>query len=88
METLTLNNGAVLENSTAIESDASLFVYTRNNYTLKKVCNLLCVPANTQSITADYPGGETVYSGYNKLIAVRDEGGGLVTAVLKKVGAN
>lgn len=84
METLTLNNGEVLENSTALETDGTLFIYTRNNSTVKGLCDALYLPENTVTIIAAYPGGETVYTGYNKLIAVRDEGGGLVTAVLKR----
>lgn len=87
METLTLNNGTVLENSTAIESNGSLFIYTRNGYTIPKLCNDLYPAENIISITAEFPGGSCVYTGYNKLIALRDEGNNLITAVLKKDGA-
>lgn len=84
METLTLNNGVVLENSTAIEDEDSLYIYTRNNYAVKVLCDALYLPANIERIIAVYPGGEATYTGFNKLIAVRDEGKGLTTAVLKR----
>ena len=85
METLTLNNGVVLENSAAIENEDSLYIYTRNNYAVKDLCDVLYLPANIERIVAVYPGGETTYTGFIKLIAVRDEGKGLTTAVLKRV---
>ena len=86
MQTLTLNNGVVLENSTALENEDSLYIYTNNNYSVKALCDALYLPENIESIVAVYPGGESTYTGFNKLIAVRDEGKGLTTAVLKKGG--
>lgn len=88
METLTLNNGVVLENSTAIENEDFLYIYTRNNYAVKTLCDVLYLPENIASIEAVYPGGETTYIGFNKLIAVRDEGKGMTTAVLKRTVLN
>lgn len=88
MSTLTLNNGFVLENSTAIENEDSLYIYTQNEYTVKDICDVLFPPENIASIEAVYPGGETTYTGFNKLIAVRDEGKGLTTAVLKRTVLN
>ena len=84
METLTLNNGVVLENSTALENEDSLYIYTNNNYSVKDLCDALYLPENIASIVAVYPGSESTYTGFNKLIAVRDEGKGLTTAVLKR----
>ena len=88
MATLTLNNGFVLENSTAIENEGSLYIYTQNEYSVKDLCDVLYLPENIASIEAVYPGGETTYTGFNKLIAVRDEGKGLTTAVLKRTVIN
>ena len=88
METLTLNNGDVLEESTAIEDENTLYIYTRNNYTVKDLCDALYLPESIVRIIAVYPGGETVYTGFNKLIAVSDEGKGLTTAVLKRTVQN
>jgi hypothetical protein len=86
-ETLTLSNGTVLENSNAIEDDesSSLFVYTRNGYTIKDIFDLLYNPENTQKISYRQVNGDTVvFRGYTRLKAVRDEGRGVITAVLKK----
>lgn len=88
MATLTLNNGFVLANSTAIENEDSLYIYTQNEYTVKDICDVLYLPENIARIEAVYPGGETTYTGFNKLIAVRDEGKGLTTAVLKRTVLN
>ena len=87
METLTLNDGTVLEESSAIEDEdaRTLFIYTRNNYGLKDVFDMMYDPEKTESIIYTYNNGEQVtYSGYTRLIAVRDEGRSVITAVLKK----
>ena len=84
METLTLNDGTVLENSTALESNDSLFIYTRNGYTIQGLCDDLYPAENISMITAEFQGGSRVYTDYSKLISLRDEGNDLVTAVLRK----
>lgn len=85
MNTLTLNDGTVLENSYVLENDSNLFVYTQNEYTVKEVCDALYDPEVTKKIVATLIAGDPVtYRGYKKLIAVRDEGHGMITAVLKK----
>ena len=86
METLTLSDGTVLENSTALESSGMLFIYTRNHYSVKDLCDALFPAENIGHITAVFPGGETVYTGYSKLVSLRDEGNNLTTAVLNKDG--
>jgi hypothetical protein len=85
METLTLIDGTVFENSYAVAVDQNLFIYTQNNYNLKDIFDPLYLQGNTDVITYAFADKTTVYNGYNKLISVRDEGNGLVTAVLKKV---
>lgn len=84
METLTLNDQTVLENSSAIEDENTLFVYTRNGYDMKFVFDLLYDSEKISTITAVSPGDERVYAGYSRLVAVTDEGHGRVSAVLKK----
>ena len=84
METLTLNDQTVLENSSAIEDENTLFVYTGNGYDMKFVFDLLYDPEKISTITAARPGDERVYTGYSRLVAVTDEGRGRVSAVLKK----
>lgn len=82
-ERLTLKNGFILENSSAIQS-GSLFLYLRG-ISLRKAFDLLIEPLNTAEIVYTQMNGDTVvYEGFTKLTAVRDEGGGLITAVLDK----
>ena len=82
-EKLTLNDGTVLENSSAILS-SDLFVYIHDS-DLQTVFDLLIDPENTKKIVYTQANGEPVtVVGYKKLIAVRDEGNGLITAVLRK----
>ena len=82
-EKLTLNNGTVLDNSSAILS-GDLFVYIHDS-DLQTVFDLLIDPENTQKIIYTQINGTSIaYVGYKKLIAVRDEGSGLITAVLRK----
>lgn len=84
MNTLTLNDGTVLENSYVLENDSNLFVYTQNEYTVKEVCDALYDPEVTKKIVTTMGEESVTYRGYKNLIAVRNEGHGLTTAVLKK----
>ena len=82
-ETLKLNDGTVLENSSAILS-SDLFLYI-NGSDMQTVFNLLIDPENTKKIIYTQVTGESVtFVGYKKLRAVTDEGNGLITAVLRK----
>lgn len=85
-EKLTLNDGTVLENASALLS-RDLFLYV-NGSDLRTVFDLLIEPENTEKIIYTMVNGEDViYVGYEKLIAVRDEGNGLITAVLRREAA-
>ena len=80
---LKLNDGTVLENSSAILS-GDLFLYM-NGYGLQEVFDLLIDPEKAKKIVYTQVNGEDItFTGYKRLIAVRDEGNGLITAVLKK----
>lgn len=83
MGTLTFSDGTVLKNSNLVFSrDLFLYIYT---LTLAEVFELLINSENTAEITYTQINDEpVVYDGYTKLIAVRDEDNGLVTAVLRK----
>ena len=84
MTKLTLNDGTVLEDASALLSSGNLFLYMYNS-DLRTIFDLLIEPENTEEITYTQVNGEdVVYRGFNKLTAVRDEGGGLITAVLRK----
>ena len=80
---LKLNDGTVLEDSSAILSD-DLFLYM-NGYGMQEIFELLIDPEKTKKIIFTQVNGDKVtFTGYKRLIAVRDEDNGLITAVLKK----
>ena len=82
-ESLTLNDGTVLENARAVES-SDLFLYI-NGLGMAGVFALLIDPETTERIIYTMVNGsEITYNNYQHLIAVRDEGNGLITAVLRK----
>ena len=82
-ESLTFNNRQVLENSSALKS-GGLFLYLRGT-DLRGAFELLIEPENTARILYTQLNGDMVlFDGYTKLTAVRDEGNGLITAVLEK----
>ena len=85
MGTLTLNDGTILQNSSALLSSGMLFIYVRETgITIADVFNLLVDPSKTERIVfTQVNGDEVVFLEYEKLIAVRDEGDGLFTAVLR-----
>ena len=85
MGTITLNDGTVLKNSYVILSGSLLYVYVQDGSTLADVFGLLIDPEKTAKITALAAGGETEYTGYTKMISVRDEETGQSTASLRKV---
>lgn len=86
MGTLTLNDGTILQNSSALVSSGSLFVYVQQTaITLADVFNLLIEPTKTERIIYTQVNGEEItFLQYEKLIAIRDEGNGLITAVLTR----
>lgn len=86
MGTLTLNDGTVFQNSSALVSTGNLFVYIQQaGVTLTDVFNAFVDPDKTgQIVYTQVNAEEIVFTGYEKLIAVRDEGDGLFTAVLIK----
>ena len=85
MEALTLNDGTILENSHAIENNDMLFIYIENGSTIKAVFDLFIDPEKTTKITFTQLGGaEITWRGYRRLMDVRDEEHGLITAMLKK----
>ena len=83
-ETLTLNDGTILEGSTALQVDSNLFIYIRNGSGIRDVFEQLIEPEKTGRIAAEQYGTETIYDGYTRLMSVRDEGNGQITAVLRR----
>lgn len=80
---LTLNDGTVLEDSSALLS-GDLFLYM-NGYGMQEIFDLLIDQEKAKKIVFTQANGENItITGYKRLIAVRDEENGLITAVLKK----
>lgn len=81
---LTLNDGTVFENSHAIENGSNLFIYVQDGESdIRDVFNAFADPEKTVSIQFENMAGDLItLTGYNRIIAVRDEGRGLITAVL------
>lgn len=84
MEQLILNDGTVLEESNAYQDGNNLYLYIRNGDDLKTVFDILIDPEKTSRIVKPETEGEdTVFIGFSRLIAVRDELKELITAVLR-----
>ena len=83
-ETLTLNDGTIIEGGTVLQVDLNLFVYIQNGSGIRDVFEQLIEPEKTVRITAEQYGKETIYDGYTRLMSVRDEGNGQITAVLRR----
>ena len=82
-ESLTLSDGTVFNNSYAVLS-GSLLLYIKGQ-NLRTVFDALIEPENTDRIVYTQNNGATInFDGFTKLVAVRDEGNGLTTAVLMK----
>lgn len=84
-ENLKLNNGTVFNNSYAIFSSPYLFLYINDGSSLQDVFDLLIVPANTEQIVYTQNNGDAItYAGFEKLICVRDQENGMITAMLRR----
>lgn len=82
METLKLNDRTVLQGSAILSGDLFLYI---SGKTMKDVFPLLIEPRKTKRIIYTRNAGDAVeFSGYTQLIALRDEGTGTVTAVMRK----
>lgn len=82
-EKLTMNDGTVLADSSAILS-GDLFLYL-NGVTFGGAFMMLSESRKTKKITYTQNNGEKViYSGYTRLMALRDDENGIISAVLRK----
>lgn len=80
---LRLNDGTVLEDSSALLS-GDLFLYMNGNG-LQEIFDLLIDQEKAKKIVFTQVNGEDItFTGYKRLISVRDEDNGLITAVLRK----
>lgn len=81
-EEIRLANDAVFVGTVLITDRLFLYMYETD---MRTVFNALIEPENTGEIIYKMINGtEVTYEGYTKLVSVRDEGNGLITAVLIK----
>lgn len=84
-EKLILSDVTEFANSHALESGRNLFVYISDGESgLREVFDALIDPEKTAHIEYHYSAAILNFDGFTKLVAVRDEGDGLITAVLYK----
>ena len=84
-EKLILNDGSSFLNSNAIESLGNLYIYVRDGTSgIRDVFEAFIDPEKTAHIVHEYYGSTVEFDGYTELIAVRNEGNGLITAMLGK----
>jgi len=82
METLTMNDGTVIENSHVIQNGKTLWFYL-SGVTFDQAYRLMSKPAKTQSITADFYGSQTIYTGFTNLFCLTQEESGIISGGLK-----
>lgn len=82
-EYIELADGTQMDNTHCIESDGSLFIYTTGR-NLDTVYTALRSGNRTRIIRATQYGEKTTYEGYTHLYALREEGGGMTSAALRK----
>ena len=83
MQTLTLSDGTVFENSESALTRTSLFLYIRNGMSMAEVFAIMNDPARTETIT--YSAGEKVlaeYEGYTNLVSISAGVNGLISVVM------
>ena len=81
METITLNDGTVLENSHVVLGRNILWFYL-NGISFNDAFTLMSDPDNTVEIVAEQYGVETTYTGYTDLFSLTREDDGMITGGL------
>lgn len=85
MQSLTLSDGTVLENSYAAITMDRLFLYINNGMNIVQIVTLLCDPEKTMSIIYSSGNGETTeYDSFTVLVSVETGVNGLISGVLKR----
>ena len=85
-ERLMLSDGTAFLDSHALQNGNLLFVYIKDeNSDIRTVFDALYDSTKTNRITYYLYKSEIVFDGFTKLMSVRDEDNGMITAYLKKV---
>lgn len=84
-EKLILSDETEFANSHALQSGNNLFIYVSDGQSgIREVFEAFIDSDNTQHIEHHYYGAIVNFDGFTKLISVRDEGNGMITAMLVK----
>ena len=84
METLTLNDGTVLQNSYAVETMDNLFLYIRNGMNIIQVFPLVTDQDKISEIRYEAAETAVIYGGYTVLQSITTEHGGMISVVLRR----
>ena len=89
METITLNDGTVINDAVTIGAIPGLWVHIQNGLTLAEAFTLFSDPEKTSVITSDKsepnkPNEGTVYEGYTDLFMLKREDDGMIVVGLHK----
>ena len=84
METLTLNDGTVLNNSYAAETMDNLFLYIRNGMTMMQVFILIMDTSKIETIKYTAGDATVEYGGYTVVQGITMEHGGMISVVLRR----
>ena len=89
METITLNDGTVINDAVTIGAVPGLWIHIPNGFTIAKAYKLFSVKNKTSVITSDKsepsrPREGTVYEGYTDLFMLKREDDGTIVIGLHK----
>lgn len=73
MNTITLNDGTVLEDASVLNMSGSLCFFVRNGMTMAEVFGLFNDPEKTGTITVTQYGQEKTYEGYTDLNMIQKD---------------
>ena len=73
MNTITLNDGTVLEDANILDMNGSLCFFVRNGMTMAEVFGLFNDPEKTETITVSQYGQEKAYEGYTDLTMIQKD---------------
>ena len=89
METITLNDGTIVNDAVTIGAIPGLWIHIQKGLTLSEAFKLFSAPKKTAKITSDKsepnkPGEGTVYEGYTDLFMLKREDDGTIVIGLHK----
>lgn len=84
MNTITMNDGTVLEDSNILDMNGSLCFFVRNGMTMAEVFALFNDPEKTATITETRYEQEKTYEGYTDLNMIQKNYAGQISGILMK----